>query len=75
MLIIYTFGGKMEEYSETAVPYPHRVGVLYQFHKGVNFADQTSDMTPTSLKRVHWLQRFYKFLEPYVSKNGLFRLH
>ncbi|KAJ0910841.1 putative tetrahydroberberine oxidase [Helianthus annuus] len=69
MLVIYTFGGKMEEYSETAIPYPHRAGVLYQFLKGVNFADQTSDMTPTSLKRVQWLQRFYKFLEPYVSKN------
>ncbi|KAM0027094.1 putative tetrahydrocannabinolic acid synthase [Helianthus debilis subsp. tardiflorus] len=69
MLVAYTFGGKMEEYSDTAIPYPHRAGVLYQFLKGVSFLDQTSDTTPTSLRRVEWLRRFDKFLEPYVSKN------
>ncbi|MFS7944127.1 putative tetrahydroberberine oxidase [Helianthus anomalus] len=69
MLVVYTFGGKMEEYSETAIPYPHRAGVLFQLLKGVNFADQTSDTTPTSLKRVQWLQSLEKLLEPYVSKN------
>ncbi|KAM0047559.1 putative tetrahydroberberine oxidase [Helianthus debilis subsp. tardiflorus] len=55
--------------SETAIPYPHRAGVLFQLLKGVNFADQTSDTTPTSLKRVQWLQSLEKLLEPYVSKN------
>ncbi|KAF5802059.1 putative tetrahydroberberine oxidase [Helianthus annuus] len=69
LLIMYTFGGKMEEYSETAIPYPHRAGVLYQLYKGVSFVDQTSDTTPTSLKRIKWLRRFDKFLKPYVSKN------
>ncbi|KAJ0737676.1 putative tetrahydroberberine oxidase [Helianthus annuus] len=69
LLIAYTFGGKMEEYSETAIPYPHRAGVLYQLYKGVSFVDQTSDTTPTSLKRIEWLRSFDMFLEPYVSKN------
>ncbi|KAM0027150.1 putative tetrahydroberberine oxidase [Helianthus debilis subsp. tardiflorus] len=69
MLVVYTFGGKMEEYSDTAIPYPHRAGVLFQLLKGVNFADQTSDTTPTSLKRIQWLQSLDKLLEPYVSKN------
>ncbi|KAF5802058.1 putative tetrahydroberberine oxidase [Helianthus annuus] len=69
LLIAYTFGGKMEEYSDTAIPYPHRAGVLYQLYKGVSFVDQTSDTTPTSLKRIEWLRSFDMFLEPYVSKN------
>ncbi|KAM0027118.1 putative tetrahydroberberine oxidase [Helianthus debilis subsp. tardiflorus] len=69
MLIMYTFGGKMEEYSETAIPYPHRAGVLYQLYKGVSFVDQTSDTTPASLKRLKWLRSFDKLLAPYVSKN------
>ncbi|KAJ0566523.1 putative tetrahydroberberine oxidase [Helianthus annuus] len=69
LLIAYTFGGKMEEYSDTAIPYPHRAGVLYQLFKGVFFLDQTSDTTPASLKRIEWLRRFDKFLKPYVSKN------
>ncbi|KAJ0560226.1 putative tetrahydroberberine oxidase [Helianthus annuus] len=60
MLVAYTFGGKMEEYSDTAIPYPHRAGVLYQFLKGVSFLDQTSDTTPTSLRRVEWLRRYWK---------------
>ncbi|MFS7944134.1 putative tetrahydroberberine oxidase [Helianthus anomalus] len=68
-LIMYTFGGKMEEYSDTAIPYPHRAGVLYQLYKGVSFVDQTSDTTPTSLRRIEWLRSFDMFLEPYVSKN------
>ncbi|KAI3694103.1 hypothetical protein L1987_77063 [Smallanthus sonchifolius] len=69
ILIMYPFGGKMEEYSDTATPYPHRAGVLYQLLHGVNFADQTSDTTPVSLRRVDWLRSFEKFIEPYVSKN------
>ncbi|PWA33913.1 berberine/berberine-like, FAD-binding, type 2 [Artemisia annua] len=35
----------------------------------VNFGDQPSYTTPTSLARRDWLQRFEAFLEPYVSSN------
>ncbi|KAC9670490.1 hypothetical protein E3N88_45425 [Mikania micrantha] len=69
MLMMYTFGGKMEEYADTALPYPHRAGVLYQVLKDVGFRDQTSDTTPVSLKRIEWLRSLEKLLEPYVSKN------
>ncbi|KAI3694102.1 hypothetical protein L1987_77062 [Smallanthus sonchifolius] len=69
IMIMYPFGGKMEEYSDTETPYPHRAGVLYQLLKGVNLADQTSDTTPVSLRRIDWVRGFDKFLEPYVSKN------
>ncbi|KAJ0737680.1 putative tetrahydroberberine oxidase [Helianthus annuus] len=69
LLMVYAFGGKMEEYSDTATPYPHRAGVLYQLFKTVRFNDQTSDKTPASFRRLAWLQGFDKFLEPYVSNN------
>ncbi|XP_071704987.1 berberine bridge enzyme-like 8 [Rutidosis leptorrhynchoides] len=68
-VIMQPFGGKMDEYSETATPYPHRAGVLYQFHQWVQFYGQTSDMTPISLQRISWLRKFNKYITPYVSKN------
>ncbi|KAM0045982.1 putative tetrahydroberberine oxidase [Helianthus debilis subsp. tardiflorus] len=68
-MVMYTFGGKMNEYSETAIPYPHRAGVLYQVLKSVNLIDQASDTNPTSLRRLAWLRSFEETLEPYVSEN------
>jgi hypothetical protein len=70
-LFMYTFGGRMEDYSDTAIPYPHRAGVLYQVFKRVDFIDQPSgtDKTPVSRRRIAWLRSFDKTLEPYVSSN------
>ncbi|KAD1709725.1 hypothetical protein E3N88_42425 [Mikania micrantha] len=68
-VVMYPFGGKMNDYSETAIPYPHRAGVLYQVLKTVDLSDQASDKTRVSRRRIGWLQSFDKFLEPYVSKN------
>ncbi|KAI3513599.1 hypothetical protein L1887_20935 [Cichorium endivia] len=69
LLNMNPFGGRMEDYSETAIPYPHRAGVLLQVLKTVNFNDQTSDTTPVSLARLAWLRSFEELLTPYVSKN------
>ncbi|KAI3737847.1 hypothetical protein L2E82_27861 [Cichorium intybus] len=69
LLMINPFGGRMADYSETAIPYPHRAGVLLQILKTVNFNGQTSDTTPTSLRRMAWLRSLDEMLTPYVSKN------
>ncbi|KAI3501939.1 hypothetical protein L1887_29967 [Cichorium endivia] len=69
LLMINPFGGRMSDYSETAIPYPHRGGVLLQVLKTVNFNGQTSDTTPVSLSRIAWLQSLDELLTPYVSKN------
>ncbi|KAI3512419.1 hypothetical protein L1887_19735 [Cichorium endivia] len=69
LLMINPFGGRMADYSETAIPYPHRAGVLLQILKTVNFNGQTSDATPTSLRRMAWLRSLDEILTPYVSKN------
>ncbi|CAH1442361.1 unnamed protein product [Lactuca virosa] len=69
LLMINPFGGRMADYSETEIPYPHRSGVLLQILKTVNFNGQTSDTTPTSLRRIVWLRSLDELLTPYVSKN------
>ncbi|XP_023766821.1 tetrahydroberberine oxidase [Lactuca sativa] len=69
LLMINPLGGRMADYSETAIPYPHRVGVLYQVLKTVNFFDQSSDTTPISLSRIAWLESLEKLLTPFVSNN------
>ncbi|CAI9271120.1 unnamed protein product [Lactuca saligna] len=69
LLMINPLGGRMADYSETAIPYPHRAGVLYQVLKTVNFFDQSSDTSPISLSRIAWLESLEKLLEPYVSNN------
>ncbi|KAC9670489.1 hypothetical protein E3N88_45424 [Mikania micrantha] len=69
MIVTYTFGGKMNDFSDSATPYPHRAGVLYQVLKGVSFRNETSDSTPVSLRRIEWLRSFDKLLEAYVSRN------
>ncbi|MFS7944152.1 hypothetical protein Hanom_Chr06g00508711 [Helianthus anomalus] len=48
-LFMFTFGGKMDEYSDITIPYSHRAGVLYQVFKRVDFVDQPSDKTLISL--------------------------
>ncbi|KAK1408748.1 hypothetical protein QVD17_40773 [Tagetes erecta] len=68
-LQMYTFGGKLEEYSDTATPYPHRAGVLYQVFKTVLLTDQPSATTAVSRRRIAWIRSFDKTLEPYVSSN------
>ncbi|CAI9260451.1 unnamed protein product [Lactuca saligna] len=68
-LMINPFGGRIADFSETAIPYPHRAGVLLQILKSVNFNGQASDTTPVSLRRIAWLQSLDELLTPYVSKN------
>lgn len=69
ILIMHPFGGRNDEIPETAIPYPHRAGVLYQFHQLINFFDQESDTTPASLRRINWIRSFNDMIAPYVSRN------
>uniref|UniRef100_A0A251UF21 Putative berberine/berberine-like protein n=1 Tax=Helianthus annuus TaxID=4232 RepID=A0A251UF21_HELAN len=63
LLIAYTFGGKMEEYSDTAIPYPHRAGVLYQLFKGayVNYIDLDLGVGSETYEEASvWGERYWK---------------
>lgn len=69
LMVMNPFGGRIADFPETAIPYPHRAGVLLQIYMSVNFNDQTSDTTPVSLRRIAWLRSLDELLTPYVSNN------
>ncbi|CAI9268208.1 unnamed protein product [Lactuca saligna] len=68
-LLIIPSGGRMDDYAETATPYPHRAGTLYLLATSVSFVGQANDTTPVSLRRLAWLQSLEELLTPYVSQN------
>ncbi|KAK1367102.1 Berberine bridge enzyme [Heracleum sosnowskyi] len=56
------FGGRMNEISESAIPFPHRAGTLYMIYMGV-FLDTDAS------QRLKWINSMHEYLTPYVSKN------
>jgi len=60
------YGGKMDEISETSIPFPHRAGNLFQIHYGVFWGDQDSER---SQKYTSWIRKLYSYMTPYVTKN------
>lgn len=56
------FGGRMDEISESSLPFPHRVGTLYMINMGV-FLDANAT------QRLKWLKSLYRYFRPYVSKS------
>ncbi|KAK1370625.1 Xanthine dehydrogenase C subunit [Heracleum sosnowskyi] len=64
MLIQYTpFGGRMNEFAESALPFPHRPGVLYMINMAVTTA---GDAGGANLK---WINDLFKYYAPFVTKN------
>ncbi|WOH06434.1 hypothetical protein DCAR_0625861 [Daucus carota subsp. sativus] len=61
--VIFTFyGGKMDEYSESALPFPNRAGTLYMVYTRVLWVGNTTE-------KLEWIRSLYSYLAPYVSKN------
>ncbi|OVA09351.1 FAD linked oxidase [Macleaya cordata] len=57
-------GGVMNEISEFELPYPHRVGNIYNILYVANWRVERD-----SEKQIDWMRRFYRYMGPYVSKN------
>ncbi|KAL1805473.1 hypothetical protein ACET3Z_028545 [Daucus carota] len=57
-----SYGGKMAEISESAIPFPHRAGTLYMMYMRVRTDGDTTD----SMK---WIRGLYKYLTPYVTSS------
>ncbi|KAK1401104.1 Cannabidiolic acid synthase [Heracleum sosnowskyi] len=58
-IVFTSFGGIMDEISESAIPYPHRPGVLYMLFLRVRTPEGTT--APFT-----WIRSFYSYLAPYV---------
>nr|BAL46501.1 carbohydrate [Diospyros kaki] len=60
------FGGELAEISDSATPYAHRSGVIYNIHWGTGWKQEGRE---EYVKHMKWIRRLYKAMEPYVSKN------
>ncbi|KAI3891543.1 hypothetical protein MKX03_033090 [Papaver bracteatum] len=71
--IIFTpYGGRMNEISESATPFPHRNGTLYMIMYEVIWKEQGVER---SKEHITWMRNLYKYMAPLYldigqSKNG-----
>ena len=65
LLVLVLYVGRMAEISESAIPFPHRAGILYKIQHLVNWLE---DDAQKSVKYISWSRRFNKYLTPFVSK-------
>ncbi|GMN31048.1 hypothetical protein TIFTF001_041537 [Ficus carica] len=61
---VFPFGGKLNEISESAIPFPHRARNIYTFQYQASWKKEEEEE-----KHVNWVRRLYDYLTPYVSKN------
>ncbi|KAF8027750.1 hypothetical protein BT93_E0617 [Corymbia citriodora subsp. variegata] len=66
IMIWNPYGGKMAEISESALPFPHRTGVLYKIQYITAWTNGGNEVAP---KHVSWIRSFYSYMTPYVSKS------
>ncbi|XP_024024258.1 cannabidiolic acid synthase-like [Morus notabilis] len=66
-ITLYPYGGKMNEISESTIPFPHRTGNLYKFLYFVQWQEEGN--ITASRKHMSWIRRLYNYMTPYVSKN------
>ncbi|OVA00269.1 FAD linked oxidase [Macleaya cordata] len=62
-MLFTPFGGRMNDISEFALPYPHRAGNIYNIMYVANWLRESE-----SEKQIDWLRKFYSFMGQYVSK-------
>ncbi|CAA2985250.1 berberine bridge enzyme-like 18 [Olea europaea subsp. europaea] len=63
-MLLVPYGGRMDEVSESSIPFPHRAGNLYQIHYMVNWDEEEA-----SERHINWIRRLYSYMAPYVSKS------
>ncbi|KAL1803175.1 hypothetical protein ACET3Z_031822 [Daucus carota] len=60
--VFTSYGGRMNEIAESAIPFPHRAGTLFMIYMRVQ-TDGDAE------KRIEWIRELYEYLTPYVTKN------
>ncbi|KAK2977275.1 hypothetical protein RJ640_005537 [Escallonia rubra] len=65
-LVLNPYGGKMEEISESAIPFPHRAGNLYKIQHLVYWTEEDK---VSAERHIKWIRRLYRYMAPYASKS------
>ncbi|KAJ4969015.1 hypothetical protein NE237_015716 [Protea cynaroides] len=66
LMFFLPFGGKMNEIPESAIPFPHRKGNIYNIQYVARWTEQEN---PQAEKHIAWIRNLYDYMAPYVSKN------
>jgi FAD/FMN-containing dehydrogenase len=65
-LVLVPYGGKMDQISESSIPFAHRAGNLYKIQYLLLWNEQGKE---ASMRHIAWIRRLYSYTAPYVSKN------
>ncbi|XP_022761029.1 berberine bridge enzyme-like 18 [Durio zibethinus] len=60
------YGGKMDEISDSATPFPHRAGNLYKIVYNVGWQERDN---MRSQRYISWSRRLYSYMGSFVSKS------
>ncbi|KAJ8758731.1 hypothetical protein K2173_000452 [Erythroxylum novogranatense] len=63
LMIWNPYGGMMAKISESAIPFPHRKGVLYKIQYVTTWQDGEKNMA----KHMDWMRKLYNYMAPYAS--------
>ncbi|KAM7507629.1 hypothetical protein LguiA_018082 [Lonicera macranthoides] len=66
-IVMTPYGGKMDEFPESALPFPHRAGNLYMMFISISWAANTTVVEQN--KRLDFIRSLYSYLGNYASKN------
>ncbi|XP_055805821.1 berberine bridge enzyme-like 22 [Solanum dulcamara] len=65
-IIFEPFGGKLDEISESEIPFPHRKGNLYNIQYLIYWGNNSESI---SSQKIAWMRKLYKEMEPYVANS------
>ncbi|VFQ69878.1 unnamed protein product [Cuscuta campestris] len=64
-MIMSPYGGRMDEISDSSIPFPHRAGNLYKIQHLVYWNEEGSE---ASERHISWIRRLYAYMGLFVSK-------
>ncbi|KAI5385786.1 hypothetical protein KIW84_072408, partial [Lathyrus oleraceus] len=66
VLIFTPYGGKMDEISDSEIPFPHRAGNIYKIQHLVYWQEEGDEVEK---RHINWMRKLYSYMKPFVSKS------